>query len=71
MNSNELDHAQNTIENLVCELIKNPQKKFGLIKKYLAVLEDLDNKRRIEWNREKFEVYEEISSDFTSDDIPF
>jgi hypothetical protein len=67
MVSDDLAKAQEVIETILTNELKLPLKNFTLIKKYLAVLQDIDNKRRLSWNEEKFGVYEELDTD----DIPF
>lgn len=75
MNSKRLEEAQEVIEILLVDEIKEPMKKWALINKYISVLKDIDTKRRKAWNKEKFGVYEEIAndmeSDFSMDEIPF
>ena len=84
MNSDDLMTTQKIIENLICELIKEPMKNWALIKQYQSVLKDIDSRRRKMWHDEKFGIYEQIAdealnnnysiesdTDFTMDDIPF
>ena len=76
MNSGELQDTQEVITTLLCNEIKEPMKDWTLINKYLAVLKDIDAKRRELWNKEKFGAYEEMAdnileANFLSNDIPF
>jgi hypothetical protein len=74
MNSQELQQAQDTIESLIINEVKQPLKDFAKIRKYLDLLKDIDSKRREAWNKEKFGVYESFTDNvigLNSDDIPF
>jgi len=66
MNSQELQQAQDTIESLIINEVKQPLKDFAKIMKYLDLLKDIDSKRREAWHKEKFGVYDNLA-----DDIPF
>jgi hypothetical protein len=81
MSSEKLQQTQNELTELIIAEIKKPMKNWSLIKKYLDIIKDVDNKRRKEWHDEKFKVYENIVDDlndsnsseimFCKDDIPF
>jgi hypothetical protein len=81
MSSEKLQQTQNELTELIIAEIKKPMKNWSLIKKYLDIIKDVDNKRRKEWHDEKFKVYENIVDDlndsnsseimFCEDDIPF
>ena len=70
MTSEELRTTQNVIQEIIKNEIDKPLKDFTKIKRYLKLLDEIDNLRRKTWNDEKFGKYDNLVQ-ICEDDIPF
>lgn len=81
MTSEELQQAQNVLQELAKNEIDNPMTNYSKLNNLLKVIKDVDSVRRETWNEEKFEASDAAAdsallmmnhdSSFTVDDIPF
>ena len=74
LTSEQLQQAQNTLEQLAKNEIDSPMTNHAKLKRLIKVADEIDTLRRETKHNETFGVYEEMADNlvnFTADDIPF